>query len=154
MNNAVSILLIEDNAFDEELTVHALQQYRVANHIKVVRDGQEALDYLFGSGQRGQKPGHPPTVILLDLKLPKVDGLEILRRAKADARTRDIPVVVMTSSREDWDMLESQKLGATSYITKPVNFEQFAETVRHLGFYWLLLQDPPKGEPAPAYSHS
>lgn len=142
--NIVEILLVEDNPDDLELTLHALKHNNLANHIAVVRDGAEALDFIFGTGAHAQRDvNNTPKVILLDLKLPKVDGLEVLRRIKADERTSAIPVVVLTSSTEERDIVESYKLGVNSYITKPVDFEQFAETVRQLGLYWVLLNRPP-----------
>ncbi len=133
----VEILLVEDNPNDVELTLHALTKYNLGNHIEVVRDGAEALDFLFGG------PATSPRVILLDLKLPKVDGLEVLKRIKGDPRTHSIPVVILTSSREERDIVESYSLGVNSYIVKPVDFGQFAESVRSLGLYWLLLNQPP-----------
>jgi len=143
-NNLVEILLVEDNPNDVELTLHALTRNNLANHVEVVRDGAEALEFLFGSGAyAGRRLENGPKVILLDLKLPKVDGLEVLRRVKADARTRIIPVVVLTSSREERDLVESYSLGVNSYIVKPVDFQQFTEAVRQLGLYWLLLNQPP-----------
>ena len=144
IENGVEILLVEDNPNDVELTLHAFKKHNLANHIKVVRDGAEALDYLFATGVfAGRDINHHPKVILLDLKLPKVDGMEVLRRIKADARTKLIPVVVLTSSREESDLVESYKLGVNSYIRKPVDFEQFTESVRTIGMYWLLLNEPP-----------
>lgn len=141
MSDIVQILLIEDNPNDVELTLRALQKsHRLTNSIEVVRDGAEALEFLFCTGayaHRNSEDG--PQVILLDLELPKVDGMEVLRRVKADPRTRTIPVVVLTSSRQDRDIIESYQLGVNSYITKPVDFEQFTQAVRQLGFYWLLL---------------
>jgi two-component system response regulator len=140
----VEILLVEDNPNDVELTLHVLRQNNIANRIHVVRDGAEALDYLFGTGAYADRNiNDRPKVILLDLKLPKVDGLEVLRRVKGDPRTQLIPVVVLTSSREERDIVESYKLGVNSYITKPVDFEQFTDAVRQLGLYWLLLNQPP-----------
>jgi CheY-like chemotaxis protein len=149
MTNAtpLEILLVEDNPHDAELTVRALKKRNLANHLTWVKDGAEALDYLFGPG--ADEPGivNPaPKLILLDLKLPKVDGLEVLRRLKADDRTRGIPVVVLTSSAEQRDVIESYQLGANSYIVKPVGFENFAEAVAQLGLYWLLLNHPPGTE--------
>lgn len=140
----VEILLVEDNPSDLELALHALKRNNLANHIEIARDGAEALDFIFATGafsHRNVENG--PRVILLDLKLPKVDGLEVLRRVKADPRTRSIPVVVLTSSREERDIVESYELGVNSYITKPVDFDQFTEAVRALGYYWLLLNQPP-----------
>jgi two-component system response regulator len=140
----VEILLVEDNPDDVELSVRALKQNNLANHLEVVRDGQEALDFLFATGAYAHRTGGSgPRVILLDLKLPKVDGLEVLKRVKNDPRTKLIPVVVLTSSREERDLVESYKLGVNSYIVKPVDFEQFIEAVRTLGFYWLLLNQQP-----------
>ena len=142
----VEIFLVEDDPNDVELTLHALHRNKVANRIVVARDGQEALDFLFGAGTfQGRDTSQTPRVILLDLKLPKVDGLEVLRRVKADPRTKAIPVVVLTSSREDLDIVESYELGVNSYIVKPVDFEQFTEAVRTIGLYWLLLNQPPSG---------
>ena len=144
IENSIEILLVEDNPNDVELALHALKKNNLTNHIQVVRDGAEALEFLFGSGAyAGREVNHTPKVILLDLKLPKVDGLEVLRRIKSDERTRLIPVVVLTSSREERDIVESYRLGVNSYITKPVDFEQFTEAVRQLGLYWLLLNQPP-----------
>ena len=137
-DRATQILLVEDNPSDIELSLHALKKNHLANHIEVARDGAEALEYLFGADA---KP--VPRLILLDLKLPKVDGLEVLQKIKADPRTRSVPVVVLTSSREDRDIVECYKLGVNSYIVKPVDFGQFAEAVRSLGMYWLLLNEPP-----------
>ena len=145
IENSIEILLVEDNPNDVELTLHALKKNNIANRIHVVRDGAEALEYLFGSGaDAGRDLNHTPKVILLDLKLPKVDGMEVLKRIKSDERTRPIPVVVLTSSREERDIVESYRLGVNSYINKPVDFEQFTEAVRQLGLYWLLLNQPPK----------
>ena len=144
IESAVEILLVEDNPHDVELTLHALERDHVANRIHVVRDGAEALDYLFATGEyAGRDTDDKPRMILLDLKLPKVDGMEVLRRIKKDPSTRMIPVVVLTSSREEHDVVESYSLGVNSYITKPVDFEQFTKAVRQLGLYWLLLNQPP-----------
>ncbi len=140
----VEILLVEDNPNDVELTLHALKKNHIANRIHVVRDGAEALEFLFATGAFTDRHiEQAPKVILLDLKLPKVDGLEVLRRTKEDARTKAIPVVVLTSSREDRDIVDSYKLGVNSYILKPVDFDQFTEAVRQLGLYWLLLNQSP-----------
>ena len=136
-----TILLVEDNPDDELLTLRALKQNNIVNEVAVVRDGQEALDYLLAS----QKP--LPTVVLLDLKLPKVDGLEVLRRVRADPRTKLLPVVILTSSKEEQDLISGYSLGANSYVRKPVDFEQFAEAVRQLHLCWLVLNEPPT--PAP-----
>lgn len=144
-NQKVEILLVEDNPSDEELTMRALKKYKLSNNIFVVRDGSEALDYIFGTGKySGRDSNNHPKVILLDLKLPKVDGLEVLRRVKADPKTKHIPVVVLTSSSEERDVVESYHLGANSYIVKPVDFKQFTESIRELGMYWLLLNEAPE----------
>ena len=142
--NDVEILLVEDNPNDVELTLHAFNKHNITNRIRVVRDGAEALDFLFCTGPYASRDANDcPKVILLDLKLPKVDGLEVLRRVKADTRTRSIPVVVLTSSSEERDLVESYALGVNSYIRKPVDFQQFTEAVRLMGLYWLLLNQPP-----------
>jgi two-component system response regulator len=148
--NLTEILLVEDNRDDEMLTLRALKRNNIANEIVVARDGAEALDYLFAVGEyAGRDTGTMPQVVLLDLKLPKVDGLEVLRRIRADKRTRILPVVVLTSSDEERDIVESYSLGANSYIRKPVDFGQFVETIRQLGLYWLVLnQAPPEGRSA------
>jgi len=137
------ILLVEDNPSDAELTLRALKKARVANDVHVVGDGAEALEFLFGEGAHAGRAGAAlPRVVLLDLKLPKVDGLEVLRRVKADARTKMIPVVVLTSSREESDLVASYHLGANSYIVKPVDSDKFFEAVHQVGLYWLLLNEP------------
>ena len=142
----VEILLVEDNPNDVELTLHTLQAHNLANRVHVVRDGAEALEFIFGTeAYQGRSVKNGPKVILLDLKLPKVDGLEVLRRIRADERTRLFPVVILTSSREERDIVESYNLGVNSYIVKPVNFEQFTEAVRQVGLYWVLLNQPPVG---------
>jgi two-component system response regulator len=142
--NAVEILLVEDNPNDVELTLRILQQHNLANQVEVVRDGAEALDFVFCTGPYADRRiEEGPRVILLDLKLPKVDGLEVLQRIKADPRTRIFPVVMLTSSREERDVLESYQLGVNSYIVKPVDFEQFSVAVQQVGTYWLLLNQPP-----------
>ena len=141
----VEILLVEDNPEDRELALRALRKANLANHIEVARDGAEALEFIFCEGPYSARTiEDTPKVILLDLKLPKVDGLEVLKRVKGDARTRAIPVVVLTSSKEQNDVVESYNLGANSYIVKPVNFERFVDAVQLLGMYWLLLNQPPK----------
>lgn len=142
-----TILLVEDNPDDVELTLRAFSKSKIGNEIVVVRDGQEALDYLFATGAHaGRDASALPEVVLLDLKLPKVDGLEVLRRLRADERTRLLPVVVLTSSGEQQDMLSSYDLGANSFVRKPVDFAEFMDAARHLGLYWLVLnQVPPKG---------
>lgn len=136
------ILLIEDNARDEALTLRALKQSGIANDIVVARDGVEALDYLFCTGKfEGRDPRILPQLILLDLKLPKVDGLQVLQRLRSDDRTKRLPVVIFTSSSEQEDMIKSYDLGANSYVRKPVDFEQFVEATRQLGMYWFLLNE-------------
>ncbi len=142
--NEVEILLVEDNPQDVELTLRALKKHNLANRVHVVKDGVEALDYIFAAAAyEGRDIGKTPKVILLDLKLPKVDGLEVLREVKADERTKTIPVVVLTSSREEKDMVESYKLGVNGYIVKPVDFNKFVDAVGNLGLYWLLLNEVP-----------
>lgn len=141
--NAKTILLVEDNPDDEELTLLAFEQNHISNAITVARDGVEALDLLFGPD--GQGGSIEPAVILLDLKLPKVDGLEVLRRIRGDQRTRFLPVVILTSSREEQDLIDSYSLGCNSYVRKPVNFAEFLGAVRQLGLYWLLLNEQPSG---------
>jgi two-component system response regulator len=143
--NEIEILIVEDSPDDLEMTLRALRKAHLANNIHVARDGAEALEFIFAQGAHaGRKVESGPKVILLDLKLPKVDGLEVLRRVRADARTKLIPVVVLTSSKEAPDVAECYKLGVNSYIVKPVNFERFAAAVSELGMYWLLLNQPPK----------
>lgn len=140
----VEILLVEDNPNDVELALHALKKNNLANHIHTVRDGQEALDFIFGRNQyEGRLLANGPRVILLDLKLPKVDGLQVLKIVKADPLSMNIPIVIMTSSREEKDLLASYHLRVNSYIIKPVDFSQFTDAVRQLGFYWLLLNKLP-----------
>ena len=141
--NTVEILLVEDNPNDVELTLHALRKHNLANRIHIVRDGEEALDFLFCRGAYKDRDPVIPKVVLLDLKLPKVDGIEVLRQLRADERTRVMPVVIMTSSRQERDVAETYKLGINSYIVKPVDFDQFSESVRQIGCYWLLLNQPP-----------
>jgi two-component system, response regulator len=135
------ILLVEDNPDDVELTLRVLKTHHVANEVRVARDGVEALEMLYGTP--GSAPGRLPSVVLLDLKLPKLDGLEVLRRIRAEPTTTRLPVVIMTTSREERDVVASYELGANSYVQKPVGFEAFAEAVRFLGLYWLLLNVPP-----------
>ena len=145
--SAIEILLVEDNPQDLQLALRALKRACVSNQIEIARDGVEALDYIFCEGPHShRKVEDSPKVILLDLKLPKVDGLEVLRRIKGDVRTKTIPIVVLTSSKEQCDVVESYQLGVNSYIVKPVNFEQFASAVQELGMYWLLLNQPPRLE--------
>ena len=140
------ILLVEDNPDDVELALHALKRNNIINPIVVARDGQEALDYLYKRGKFSGSGHDNPALILLDLKLPKVDGIEVLRKIKASIPLKKIPVVVLTSSKEEKDLLESYDLGVNSYIRKPVDFDQFVETVRYIGYYWLLLNEAPTQE--------
>lgn len=140
----IEILLVEDNQDDVELTLHALRKENLANHIHVAHDGEEALEFLFCNGAHSQRSfDHPPKLVLLDLKLPKVDGMEVLKQLKADPRTKFIPVVILTSSKEERDLVQGYGLGANSYIQKPVDFEQFRETVKSVGLYWLLINQAP-----------
>ena len=134
-----TILLVEDNPDDEALTLRAFKKNNIFNEVTVVRDGQEAIDYFFGDGA-SEWP--TPAVVLLDLKLPKIDGLEVLRRIRADPRTRLQPIVILTSSREEQDLINGYSLGANSYIRKPVDFSQFMEAIRQIGLYWLVLNEP------------
>jgi CheY-like chemotaxis protein len=145
----IEILLVEDNQDDVELTLHALRKENLANSIHVARDGEEALEFLFCDGAHSHRSFDcPPRLVLLDLKLPKVDGMEVLRRLKGDPRTRTIPVVILTSSKEERDLVNGYGLGANSYIQKPVDFEQFRETVKNVGLYWLLINQAPVAQPA------
>ena len=140
----IEILLVEDNPDDVELTLRALKKNNLANKVHVVTDGAEALDFVFAKNKySGRKIENAPKVILLDLKLPKVDGLEVLKKIKSDEKTKIIPVVVLTSSREESDIIESYQLGVNSYIVKPVNFDQFVKSVSELGLYWLLRNEGP-----------
>lgn len=140
----LEILLVEDNPHDVELTLHAFEKRNLANRVHVVRDGEEALDFLFGRGAYEDRRGaRLPRVVLLDLKLPKIDGLEVLRTIRRDPSLRSLPVVVLTSSREERDLVESYKLGVNSYIVKPIEFAEFIETASTLGLYWALLNEPP-----------
>ena len=139
-----TILLVEDNADDEELAIRALKKNNVTNNLVVARDGLEALDFLFGTGAyAGRDIAALPGLVLLDLKLPKIDGLEVLRRIRANERTKRMPVTVLTSSNEEQDLIKSYDLGANSYIRKPVDFNQFTDAVRQLGLYWLMLNEVP-----------
>lgn len=137
------ILLVEDNPNDVELTVEALGEHNLANAVEVVRDGEEALDYLYRKGQFASRHGGNPAVILLDIKLPKVNGLEVLKRIKADEHLKLIPVVVLTSSREERDMIDSYNLGVNAYVVKPVDFHEFIDAVKGLGVFWAIINEPP-----------
>jgi two-component system response regulator len=141
--HGVEILLVEDNANDEMLALHAFKRQKIANIVHVVRDGAEALEYIFCTGAYADRRIANPKLILLDLKLPLVDGIEVLRQIRSDPRTRFVPVVALTSSSEERDMVETYSLGVNSYIIKPVDFEQFNEVVKHLGYYWMLLNRQP-----------
>jgi CheY-like chemotaxis protein len=139
----LDILLVEDNQDDMDLALHALKRENLANHISVARDGEEALDFLFCRGTFAQRSfEHPPKLVLLDLKLPKVDGMEVLKQVKSDPRTKNIPIVIMTSSKEERDLVSGYNLGANSFIQKPVDFDQFRETVKSIGLYWLVINQP------------
>jgi two-component system, response regulator len=143
MRTDSEILLIDDDEADVELALHALRENKLSNHIHVLRDGEEALDYLFGPGREARAAsGEMPKLILLDLKLPKVDGIEVLRRLKSDAATKFIPVVILTSSKEERDMVRGYDLGVNSYIQKPVDFDQFRKIVTQVGLYWLVINQP------------
>ncbi len=143
-NRQIEILLVEDNNDDVELTMHALRRENLANHIHVAHDGEEALEFLFCSGAHADRSfDQPPKLVLLDLKLPKVDGMEVLKRLKSDPRTQSIPVVILTSSKEERDLVQGYGLAANSYIQKPVDFDQFRNTVKSVGLYWLLINQAP-----------
>ncbi len=147
IDNPIEILLVEDNPHDVEMTLRVLKKHNLANDIEVVRDGAEALNFLFCAGAwADRRLSNGPKVVLLDLKLPLVSGLEVLKKVKSDPRTRKIPVVVLTTSREDRDIAECYQLGVNSYIVKPVDFDQFSEAMRTLGLYWLLINEPPRLE--------
>jgi DNA-binding response OmpR family regulator len=145
MNVLGRILLVEDDPRDLELTMTALEEYNLANEVAVARDGQQALDYLYRQGEFSTRADENPAVLLLDLKLPKVDGLEVLQQIKADDRLKLIPVVVLTSSREEADMIRSYQLGGNSYIVKPVDFHEFINAVKSLGVFWAVINEPPPG---------
>ena len=145
MTELKRILLAEDNPKDVELTLSALDEHHLANEVVVVNDGAEALDYLYCRGKFKMRTGNHPAVVLLDLKMPKVDGLEVLRTIKTDERLKAIPVVVLTSSREEKDLIESYKLGVNAYVVKPVDFQQFIEAVKTLGGFWAIINEPPPG---------
>ena len=137
------ILLVEDSDHDVELTMGALEECNIANQVDVAHDGAEALDYLYRRGAFESRPNDLPVVVLLDLKMPKVDGLEVLRQMKSDARLKSIPVVMLTSSREERDLVESYELGSNAYVVKPVDFQQFASSIRQLGCFWAVINEPP-----------
>jgi CheY-like chemotaxis protein len=141
---AKKILLAEDDPNDVELTLTALEEYNLANKVVVARDGAEALDYLYRRGRFADRPAGHPVVVLLDLKMPKVDGLEVLRRVKGDPALKTIPVVVLTSSRQDQDLVESYNLGVNAYVVKPVAFDKFVEVVRQIGLFWVLMNETPR----------
>jgi two-component system, response regulator len=143
--NTVEILLVEDSKDDLDMTLRALRKANLTNHIHVARDGEEAVEFIFCQGAHaGRTFENPPKVILLDLKLPKIDGMEVLKRIKSDERTKMIPVVILTSSKEQRDVIESYNLGVNSYIVKPVNFEGFATAIQEVGMYWLIHNQPPQ----------
>ena len=145
MDQLGRILIVEDDPNDVELTLTALEDYNLVNDVVVTRDGQEALDYLYCRGQFSSRPNENPAVLLLDLKLPKVDGLEVLKQIKSDERLKMIPVVVLTSSHEERDMLTSYKLGVNAYVVKPVDFHEFINAVKELGLFWAVINQPPPG---------
>lgn len=143
MDGLKRILLVEDNAHDVELTLVALEEHNLANEVVVTHDGAEALDYLYRRGQFAMRSAGNPAVILLDLKMPKVDGLEVLRKIKSDPELKAIPVVMLTSSREERDLVMSYNLGVNAYVVKPVNFQEFVDAVKELGFFWAIINEPP-----------
>jgi two-component system, response regulator len=146
MSHEVEILLVDDSPEDVELTVLALRRNKLSNDIQIAEDGAEALDFLFCRGPHKERSfSHPPKLVLLDLKLPKVDGLEVLRTMRGDERTKTIPVVILTSSKEQKDVIDGYNLGVSAYIQKPVDFDQFADTIRQIGMFWLLINQPPPG---------
>ena len=143
--NSVEVLLVEDNVSDAELTIRELKKHNMANNLFHLKNGEEALDFIFATGNYAgiREVQHPPKVILLDIQMPKVNGIEVLQKIKADPRTKTVPVVILTSSKENPDIQKCYDLGANSYIVKPVNFEGFAQAIKNLGFYWLLINQPP-----------
>jgi CheY-like chemotaxis protein len=145
MDTLGRILLVEDDPRDVELTLTALEDHKLANEVTVAHDGQEALEYLYRRGQFSTRPNDNPAVILLDLKLPKVDGLEVLKQIKSDEQLKTIPVVVLTSSHEEQDMMRSYKLGVNAYVVKPVDFHEFVNAVKELGIFWAIINEPPPG---------
>jgi DNA-binding response OmpR family regulator len=145
MNKLGRILIVEDDPRDVELTMTALEEYNLANEVIITRDGEEALDYLYCRGNFNTRTGDNPAVLLLDLKLPKVDGLEVLQQIKSDEKLRMIPVVVLTSSREERDMVASYKLGVNAYVVKPVDFHEFVNAIKELGIFWAIINEPPPG---------
>lgn len=145
MNGLGRILMVEDDPKDVELSMTALEEYNLANEVIVTRDGEEALDYLHSRGKFTTRSGENPAVILLDLKLPKVDGLEVLRQIKSDANLKVIPVVVLTSSHEEKDMVASYRLGVNAYVVKPVDFHEFVNAIKELGVFWAIINQPPPG---------
>jgi CheY-like chemotaxis protein len=147
MTQEVEILLVDDNASDVELTVRALRRHKLANNIHIAEDGQEALDFVFCRGAHADRSlGAPPKVIFLDLKMPKVDGIDVLRAIRGDARTKMIPVVILTSSKEQRDIVEGYKLGVNAYIQKPVDFDEFRRVIEQMGLFWLVVNQPPPRE--------
>lgn len=145
MDKLGRILLVEDDPKDIDLTLTALEEYHLANEVVVTRDGEEALDYLYGRGSFQMRAGDNPAVLLLDLKLPKVDGLEVLQQVKSDEKLKMIPVVVLTSSREEKDMVKSYELGVNAYVVKPVDFHEFVNAIKELGIFWAVINEPPPG---------
>jgi len=144
-SDSIEVLLVEDNINDAELMIRELKRYNMANNLFHVKDGEEALEFMFATGRyaNNRNIGNPPRVVLLDIQMPKINGIEVLEKIKADERTKATPIVMLTSSKEDPDIKKCYSLGANSYIVKPVNFEGFADSIKNLGFYWLLLNQPP-----------
>lgn len=147
MNSLKRILLAEDNKYDVELTLAALNEHNLANEVVVVRDGVEALDYLFHRGKFADQSNGMPAVAMLDLKMPKVDGLEVLHQVRTDPRLKHLPVVMITSSREEQDLVRSYQLGVNAYVVKPVDFHQFVASIKEVGFFWAIINEPPPGVP-------